>query len=69
MTTTTELKYTALNPYIFSSSNYSDKISKEELNETLKEEIIKTSNKDETQADISGSRQVDSGKNQNQATD
>jgi hypothetical protein len=50
-----------------SSSNYSDKTLKEELDEKLKEEIIKTSDKDKTQVDISGSWQVDSG-NQDQAT-
>ena len=38
--TTTKLKYTALNPCIFSSFNY--------LNKTLKEEIIKTLDKDKT---------------------
>jgi uncharacterized protein YejL (UPF0352 family) len=38
-----------------SSSNYSDKTLKEELDEKLKEEIIKTSDKDKTQVDISGS--------------
>ena len=47
------------------SSNCSDETSKEELNKMSKEEIIETSDKDETRADISGSRQVDSGGNQN----
>ena len=49
----------ALNPCMFSSSNCLDKISKEELNKTLKEKIIEILNKDETQADISGSQQMD----------
>ena len=44
-----------------SSSNCSD--------ETSKEDIIKTSDEDETQVDISRSRQVESGRNQDQATD
>ena len=55
MTTTTELKINARNPCTPSSSNCS--------NETLKEEI-EMSDKDETQTDIGGSRQMDSGGNQ-----
>ena len=43
-------------------------IPKEELNETSKEEIIEISDKDETQADISRSRQVDSSGNQDKPT-
>ena len=43
-------------------------IPKEELDETLKEEIIETSDEDKTRADISGSRQVDSGGNQDKST-
>ena len=60
-TTTTELKINAPNPCTSGSSNCS--------NETSKEEIIETSGKDETRTDIGGSRQVESGGNQDQATD
>ena len=42
-------------------------IPKEEPDETLKEEI-KTSDKDKTQVDISGSQHMDSSRNQDQVT-
>ena len=43
-------------------------IPKEELDKTSKEEIIETSDEDKTRADISGSQQVESGGNHDQAT-
>ena len=46
--TITELKYMALNPCIFNSFNYLNKILKEELNKTLKKEIIEILDEDET---------------------
>ena len=61
ITTTTELKTNALNPYMSGSFNCSNK--------TSKEEIIEMLDKDETQTDIGGSRQVESSGNQDQVTD
>ena len=80
-TTTTKSKinliqYTALNPCTSSSSNCSDKTSKEKLNKMSKEETLVDISRNQQvdssgnqQVDSSGNRQVDSGGNQDQATD
>ena len=60
MTTTTKSKINALNPCTSSSSNCSNKKSKEES--------IETSDEDKTQVNISKSQQVEPSGNQNQAT-